>query len=68
MATASPTPKKPTSIVVSGDMSTGQQFVVTQSKGATIIQPASVAGSGHYIVTGTKTNGRPTINLFGRTE
>lgn len=50
-AAASPGPKK--TIVVSGDMTTqqlnsGQQFVVTQSKGTTIIQPANQ----QYIVTG----------------
>jgi len=48
-STSAPTRK---TIVVSGDMSTGQQFVVTQSKGATIIQPTSDGSGQQYIVTG----------------
>lgn len=51
-AAASPAAGQKKTIVVSGDMSTGQQFVVTQSKGTTIIQPAATAGSQQYIVTG----------------
>ena len=50
-AAASPAGQKKT-IVVSGDMTAGQQFVVTQSKGTTIIQPAATAGNQQYIVTG----------------
>jgi len=51
---SSPATKK--TIVVSGGLPAGQQFVVTQSsKGQTIIQPAGAAGAGQqqYIVTGT---------------
>lgn len=50
MASSSPVPKK--TIVVSGDVTAGQQFVVTQSKGTTIIQPASGGNTQQYIVTG----------------
>lgn len=56
MATAAATAASPAgqkkTIVVSGDMTAGQQFVVTQSKGTTIIQPAATAGNQQYIVTG----------------
>ena len=50
MAANSPAPKK--TIVVSGEAGAGQQFVVTQSKGTTIIQPTSGGGAQQYIVTG----------------
>lgn len=54
MAANSPVPKK--TIVVSAEPAAGQQFVVTQSKGTTIIQPTSGAGSQQYIVTGLYRN------------
>lgn len=46
-AASSPSAKK--TIVMPAELASGQQFVVTQSKGATIIQPA---GGTQYIVTG----------------
>ncbi|XP_067943527.1 transcription factor RFX3-like [Watersipora subatra] len=49
MAANSPAPKK--TIVVSGETGAGQQFVVTQSKGTTIIQPTGGGSAQQYIVT-----------------
>lgn len=44
-------------VASSGGLSNSKQFVVTQSKGTTIIQPADVAnrqGQQQYVVTGMK--------------
>lgn len=50
-AASSPTSAVKKTIVMPSDIPSGQQFVVTQSKGTTIIQPAGSGGT-QYIVTG----------------
>lgn len=56
--TFTPNPPKKILVANSGSVAGGKQFVVTQSKGTTIIQPAVVHGSSNsaqqpqYIVTG----------------
>lgn len=51
-AANSPSSAVKKTIVMPPDLPSGQQFVVTQSKGTTIIQPAGGGAGTQYIVTG----------------